>query len=87
MISPMPSCEARAIPKGVGYRLSATAGKIFPLFNSTGVDPRMFVKAPPRSVGGYAVFLDVSGRLGCRNVRDDGFTDTSGFIYGTEQLS
>jgi hypothetical protein len=72
---------------GVGYRLSATAGKIFPLFNSTGVDPRMFVKAPPRSVGGYAVFLDVSGRLGYRNVRDDGFTDTSGFIYGTEQLS
>jgi hypothetical protein len=72
---------------GAGYQLSATAGKIFPLFNSTGVNPVMFVKAPPRAVGGYAVFVDVSGRLGYLSMRDNGFTDSSGFIYGTEQLS
>jgi hypothetical protein len=31
--------------------------------------------------------VDVNGTLGYRNVREDGFTDTSGFVYGTEQLS
>jgi hypothetical protein len=72
---------------GVGYQLSATAGKIFPLFNSTGANPAMFVKAAPRSAGGYALFLDLNGGFGYFNMRDNGFTDTSGFIYGTEQLS
>jgi hypothetical protein len=72
---------------GVDYRLSLMAGKIFSLFNSTGVAPTMFVKAPPKIARGYAVFLDVSGRLGYRNAQDNGFTDSSGFIYGTEQLS
>jgi hypothetical protein len=79
--------QSQGDTNGRGYSVSATAGKIFPLFNSTGVNPAMFVKAAPRSVGGYAVFLDLSGRLGYRNMRDDGFTDTSGFIYGSEQLS
>jgi hypothetical protein len=72
---------------GSGYQLSATAGKVFPLFNSTGVNPAMFVKAPPRSAGGYAVFLDVNGRLGYLKMRDNGFVDSSGFIYGTELVS
>jgi hypothetical protein len=79
--------QSQGDTNGRGYRLSGAIGKIFSLFNPTGMDPAMFVKAPPRSAGGYAVFLDVSGRLGYRNERDDGFTDTSGFIYGTEQLS
>lgn len=72
---------------GHGFAVSGTVGKIFTLFNSTGVQPTMLVKAPPTRAGGYAVFLDVSGQLGYRNVRDNGFTDSSGFIYGTEQLS
>jgi hypothetical protein len=72
---------------GVGYQLSAAAGKIFPLFNSTGANPAMFVKAAPRSAGGHALFLDLNGGFGYFNMRDNGFTDSSGFIYGTEQLA
>jgi hypothetical protein len=79
--------QSQGNTNGVAYQLSAVAGKIFSLINSTGVNPATLVKAPPKAVGGYAVFLDVSGRLGYRNARDDGFTDSAGFVYGTEQLS
>jgi hypothetical protein len=48
---------------GQGFSLSAKIGNIIPLFNSTGVNPAIIVKAPPRSVGGYAMFLDVNGRV------------------------
>jgi hypothetical protein len=79
--------QGRGDTNGRGFAVSGTVGKLFTLLNSTGVQPTMLVKAPPSRAGGYAVFLDLNGRLGYRNVRDDGFTDSSGFIYGTEQLS
>jgi hypothetical protein len=73
---------------GHGYAVRGSVGRVFPLFNTTGVNPAMPTKAPPapRS-GGYAVFLDVSGNLGYRNEMDAGFTDTTGFAFGTEQYS
>ena len=73
---------------GHGYALRGSVGHVFPLFNTTGVNPAMPTKAPPspRS-GGYAVFLDVGGNLGYRSETDAGFTDTTGFVFGTEQYS
>ena len=73
---------------GRGYTLKATVGNLFPLFNTFGIKPTVIVKGPPRAVGGgYALFLDVSGHYAYVNERDDGFTDSTGFVYGREQLS
>lgn len=72
---------------GDGYTLSAALGKVFPLINTTGASPAILTKAPLQSAGGYATFLDVSGHGGYLNDRDGAFTDTSGFVYGTEQVS
>jgi hypothetical protein len=73
---------------GHGYALRGAVGRLFPLFNTTGVNPAMPTKSPPSPRnGGYAVFLDVSGHLGYRNEMDSGFTDSTGFVFGTEQYS
>jgi hypothetical protein len=73
---------------GHGYAFNGTVGQAFPLFNTTGVNPAIPTKAPPSPrYGGYAVFLDVSGNLGYRKESDNGFTDSTGFVFGTEQYS
>jgi hypothetical protein len=78
---------AQGDTSGRGYSLNMTVGNVFPLFGTIGRNPAAIVKAPPKATGGYAVFLDVSGHFGYVRERDDGFVDSAGFVYGTEQLS
>ena len=40
-------------------------------------------KAPPQSTGGYAIGLDVGGHIGYSNEQVSGFTDSTGFIFGS----
>lgn len=72
-----------------GYNIDARLGHVFALFNTI-VAPapaRMSVKAPPRMAdGGYAVGLDLSGRLGYGSNVARGFTDSSGFVFGDERV-
>jgi opacity protein-like surface antigen len=72
---------------GRGYSLNATVGELFPLFNPVGLNPAIIVKGVPTIPGGYALFLDMSGHYIYRHESADGFTDTTGFTYGTQQLS
>lgn len=72
---------------GRGYALEATVGNLFPLVNTIGLSPATIVKAPPTSPGGYALLLDASGHYLYRQQYEDGFTDSTGFAYGTQQLS
>lgn len=72
---------------GRGFTVGATAGRLFPLINTIGVNPAILVKAPRPVSGGYAVFLDASGHYLYRQLRQDGFTDSSGFVYGAQDLS
>jgi len=44
------------------------------------------MKAPPKPSGGYFVGLDLSGHVGYLDSRADGFTDSTGFIFGTNQI-
>jgi len=78
---------AQGNTNGLGYAFKGTIGNVFTLFNTTGVAPSIVTKAPPRTAGGYAVLLDVSGHYAYVSDRDNGFTDSTGFAYGTEQLS
>jgi hypothetical protein len=78
---------AQGNTNGLGYAFKGTIGNVFPIFNTTGVNPGVVTKAPPKTAGGYAVFLDVSGHYAYVMERDAGFTDNTGFAYGTEQLS
>jgi hypothetical protein len=66
---------AQGSTNGRGYTLNVTAGNLFPLFSTIGRNPATIVKAPPSVMGGYALFLDVSGHYSYRSERDDGFTD------------
>jgi hypothetical protein len=71
-----------------GYFVDARLGNVFVLLNTTRLPNPMAIptKAPPKpAVGGYIVGLDLSGHLGYSNYRSDGFTDSSGFVYGTDQ--
>lgn len=74
---------------GQGYSLGIAAGYLFPLINTTGVSPSaMPTKAPPAPrYGGYSVFLDTSGHVAYQKLWNNGYADTSGFVFGTEQLS
>lgn len=72
---------------GGGYDLNVTVGNVFPLFGTAAPNPAAIVKAPRPATGGYNTFLDLSGHYGYRHERDDGYTDSTGFAYGTEQLS
>jgi hypothetical protein len=48
----------------------------------------MPTKAPPAPrYGGYAVFLDANAHVAYVDQWDNGFTDTAGFVFGTEQIS
>lgn len=70
-----------------GYSVDAKLGKVFVLSNTTGVSTSaaMPTKAPPKPTGGTLVGLDLSGHLGYFEDRLDGFTDSTGFTFGTGQ--
>ena len=73
---------------GQGYTLNATAGYLLPLIGSSGVTPSAIpTKAMPSRIEGYSLFLDVKGNLGYQKQWNNGFTDNTGFAYGTEQFS
>ena len=72
---------------GRGYALDTTVGQLFPLFNTIGLAPGKIVKAPPANPSGYALFLDASAHYAYVQNRQDGFTDTSGLTFGTQQFS
>jgi hypothetical protein len=70
-----------------GYFVDAKLGNIFVLLNTTGVPgpAALPTKAPPKPTGGALVGLDASGHIGYSGSWIDGFTDSSGFVYGTGQ--
>lgn len=70
-----------------GYSVDAKLGNVFVLLNTT--DPpgaaTLPTKAPPKPTGGYIVGVDASGHIGYSDSWVDGFTDSSGFVFGTGQ--
>jgi hypothetical protein len=72
---------------GHGYSFDARIGKQFILFNTIPVQSPTITKAPPKTGGGYALLLDVSGHYGYFQSRDNGFTDNTGFVFGADQTS
>ncbi len=75
---------------GSGYNIGGTIGQLFPLYNTSGLSPGTAIptKAPPlNTTGGYGVFLNLEGMANYRNELNDSFIETSGFSYGSEQLS
>jgi opacity protein-like surface antigen len=78
---------AQGSTNGSGYDLSVTGGEIFPLFNSIELKQATMVKAAPRTSGGYALYLDLSGHYASHRENLDGFTDSAGFAFGKQQLS
>jgi hypothetical protein len=70
------------------YSVGVRLGKVFTLVDTFGARPSaMISKAPPKSVAnGYAFGVDLSAGLGYSDWRDRGFTDSSGFSFGTERV-
>jgi hypothetical protein len=71
-----------------GYSVDAKLGNVFVLFNTTGVSTSAALptKAPPKPAGGTLVGLDLSGHIGSFGNWANGFTDSTGFIWGTDQI-
>jgi len=71
-----------------GYSVDAKLGNVFVLSNTTGVSTAaaMPTKAAPKPASGTLVGLDLSGHLGYFENRLDGFTDSTGFTFGTGQI-
>jgi hypothetical protein len=71
-----------------GYSVDAKLGNIFVLFNTTGVSTSAALptKAPPKPTGGTLVGLDLSGHIGSFGNWANGFTDSTGFIFGADQV-
>jgi hypothetical protein len=70
-----------------GYSVDAKLGNVFVLLNTTGVSTSapLPTKAPPKPIGGYLIGLDLSGHVGSSGNWANGFTDSTGFIFGTAQ--
>jgi len=68
-----------------GYAGDLRIGTVFGLLNTikTASPAAMPTKAPPKSTSGYAVGLDLSGHVGYSDQRLDGFTDSTGLIFGS----
>lgn len=60
-----------------GYAGGATLGHVFTLWKV----------GPAAATPAYTIGLDLSGHLGYFNDWDHGFTDSSGFTFGTERIS
>jgi hypothetical protein len=68
-----------------GYWTDLRIGRTFLLLNTIRTSyAALPAKAPPKATGGYVLGLDLSGHLGYANTRIGGFTDSSGFIFGTD---
>jgi hypothetical protein len=74
---------------GHGYSLGATAGDWLRLYSTGRANsPAIPTKAPPATAAsGVSLYLNLAGNVNYRNERNNGFTDTSGFVYGTEQVA
>jgi opacity protein-like surface antigen len=72
---------------GRGYALQATIGELFPIVNTTGLNPMAAVKTPPKAPGGYALFVDAGGHFGYSYAGENAFSDSSGFAYGALRSS
>lgn len=73
-----------------GYATAAYIGRVFSLWDTTGsiyAPTSRHTKAPQKPISGYAVNLDVSAHLGYSNDEIGGFTDSTGFVRGTERLA
>lgn len=70
-----------------GYWVDAKLGNVFVLLNTTGVSASapLPTKAPAKPSGGALVGLDLSGHIGSFGNWTNGFTDSTGFIFGTDQ--
>jgi hypothetical protein len=68
-----------------GYFVDARLGDVFVLMNSSGApnSAALPTKAPPKASHGPVLALDLSGHIGHSKMSSDGFTDSSGFIYGS----
>jgi len=68
-----------------GYGFDARLGNVFLLFNTGGVPAQTALptKAPLRPASGTIVGLDLSAHVGYFANQSDGFTDSSGFMFGT----
>ena len=71
-----------------GFMAGGRVGYVFNLVNTrgSGSRPAMHTKAPPKPVDGYTLNLSVSSSLGYAQDNIGGFTDSSGFAWGNEQL-
>jgi hypothetical protein len=70
-----------------GYTTDLRIGNAFTLFRTPDyASPGPVTKGPPRTVSGYAIKLDVSGHVGYSDERSNSFTDSSGFMYGNDDL-
>ena len=68
-----------------GYTADLRLGHVFVLANTiSSASPGIITKAPPKPVGGYMVGLDVSGHVGYDNQQMLGYTDSTGFVFGTD---
>jgi hypothetical protein len=83
------AATAQGNTRGQGYTVGATVGYLFSLLNTTGVgfSPMPTKAGPVARYGGYALFLDLNGHAGYQKQWESGFTDSTGFAVGTEQLS
>jgi hypothetical protein len=70
-----------------GYFADARLGRVFVLWQTAATPPSRALptKAPPKSTAGSAVGLDLSGHLGYFELQTGSFTDSSGFVFGTDK--
>jgi hypothetical protein len=70
-----------------GYSVDARLGHVFTLMNTSGsTNPgTMPTKAPPKPVSGTFVGLDLSAHIGDFEGRNDGFIDSTAFIFGSAE--
>jgi hypothetical protein len=71
-----------------GYSTEVRIGNVWTLIDTTRSShpAAVLTKAPPPASGGYALGIDLSGSLGYTYWRGDGFTESSGFAFGAEQV-
>jgi hypothetical protein len=69
-----------------GYATDLRIGNVFALAQGVAyARPVGYSKAPPKPIPAYFIGLDLSGHVGYLNNRANGFTDSAGFVYGTEE--
>jgi len=70
-----------------GYMTDLNLGHLFVLSStSQSVNTAMATKMPPRAAGGSMVGLDLSAHVGYDNQQTDSYTDSTGFMFGTERI-